>query len=503
MIKLRDTLLIRLGFVALSLLAMIATFGLVLQIAYQTEQQIATRLAQAEMNNIAAKIAGLDDQQKVVEIALIVASRHMASQLARGADLANGDQALTPNPLSCATPQRDRRVIGASFAPDQLPGEAETKVSGTPLDWTKVSPEGGTIQQILIPTGAACNTVPVSAQVIIARFGKTTLVTGWMTETLQQLAVRHWKPASLAFGVLLSIGVCVALLMEQRSRAQMRQLTFVLKQVGEGNFDARPVPKTQDSEYRQLSDAILAMAGQLKHMHAGLNSLMDRTAHDLRTPLARAIARINSVIEKQSDPNDLAQLQDVEADLRDLSGRFGAMLALREAAALDPNLGEPINLAEIAELAAGLYQDLDIGQGKVITLDVLPAWVCAQRGLIQNAVANLLDNALRFTPVGGQVDIVTRTVGNMAILILSDSGQGLDPSLGLGLGLGLDLNPSAEIFEAGVTTRAHDGGYGLGLATVREVARRYGGTITLENRAEQPGAIATLSFMAVPDQLRR
>ena len=481
----RDTLLIRLGFVALTLVAMVATFGLILQVAHQTEQQIATRLAQAEMNNIAAKITDLSDQQQAIEIATLVTSRHLASQLARGADLITSNLAQAPNPLFCATPLRDRRVIGAAFAPDQLPGHLQTKFSGTPLDWTKIKPSAGNIQQILIPISAACNTEPVSAQVIVAQFGKTTIVTGWMTETLQQLAIRHWKPASLGFAILLGVGVCVAFLMEQRSRVQMRHLTLVLKQVGQGNFDPHPVLNAQDSEYQQLSDAILMMAGQLKNMHAGLNSLMDRTAHDLRTPLARAIARIDLVIANQPSPADLAQLQSVEADLRDLSGRFGAMLALREAATLDPNLGEPVNLAEISELAAALYQDLDIGQGKAITLTLAPAWVRAQRGLIQNAVANLLDNALRFTPKGGQVDIETKIIGAMAILTISDSGPGLD------------LNQSSEIFEAGVTTRAHDGGYGLGLATVREVATRYGGTVTLENRTPQKGAVATLSLVTM------
>jgi signal transduction histidine kinase len=489
-IEMRDTLLSRLGFVALALVSLVATLGLVLIIAHQSDQQIASRLAQAEMVNVKAKIEGLSDQKLVVEISNLVASRHLSSQIARGADIANGTNAQVASTTACTTPLRDQRIISAAFAADQLPGEPETRFAGTPLDWSKVKLNSGDSYQIAIPIGAACNLQLASAQIVVAHIGKTMVVTGWMTEPLSQLAIRYWKPASFAFGTFLILGICVAFLTERRARTQMRHLTAVLRQVGEGNFDAAPLTGTRDSEYRQLSVAISSMAQQLKGLHAGLSSLMDRTAHDLRTPLARAIARINNVMSVQSDPADIAQLANVEADLRDLSGRFGAMLSLREAATLDPDLGEPINLAEIAELAAALYQDLDIGQDKNVTLDLAPAWIRAQRGLIQNAVANLLDNALRFAPRGGRVDISTTTQNNTAILSITDNGPGLDP------------NQACNIFEAGVTTRSEEGGYGLGLATVREVARRYGGTITLVNRATQnghdSGAKATLSLPSPP-----
>jgi signal transduction histidine kinase len=123
-------------------------------------------------------------------------------------------------------------------------------------------------------------------------------------------------------------------------------------------------------------------------------------------------------------------------------------------------------------------------------VNLAPAWLYAQRGLIQNAVANLLDNALRFTPVGGHVEIATITHSNKAILTICDSGPGFDPS------------QASRIFEPGVTSRSDEGGFGLGLATVREVAHRYGGTVTLENRTIQNvtarGAVATLSFPSTP-----
>jgi signal transduction histidine kinase len=489
-IRLSDTLLNRLGFVALTLLGLVATLGLVLIVARQSDQQIAARLAQAEMANIRAKVEGLTGQTLVVELSNIAASRHLSSQIARGADIANGTTAQAPNPTSCATPMRDQRIISAVFSPDQLPGEPDTKHAGTPLDWSKIKPNSGANQQITIPIGAACNAKLASAQIVVAQFGKTRIVAGWMTEPLSQLGVRYWQPASLAFVTLLIIGVCIALLTERRARAQMRHLTWILQQVGEGNFDASPQSGIRDGEYRQLSVAIGSMAQQLRVLHAALNSLMDRTAHDLRTPLARAIARISNVMSTQTDPSNVAQLANVEADLRDLSGRFGAMLSLREAATLDPGIGEPVNLAEIADLAAALYQDLDIGQDKILIVNLAPAWLYAQRGLIQNAVANLLDNALRFTPVGGHVEIATITHSNKAILTICDSGPGFDPS------------QASRIFEPGVTSRSDEGGFGLGLATVREVAHRYGGTVTLENRTIQNvtarGAVATLSFPSTP-----
>jgi signal transduction histidine kinase len=487
-IKVRETLAIRLGFVILALAGLIATLGLVLGVSYKAEQQIAIRLAQAEMANVSAKLEGLTDRQQATEIYSLVSLRHMASQLARGADPAGIVPGQAAGPGQCTTPERDQRIIAARFAPSNLPVELGNNVAGTPLDWTKIKLDDRPIQQIEIPIGAACNTGRAWAQVVIARFGQTSVVTGWITQPLLELGRLYWVQVSFGFGLFLSLGICAAVLLERRAQAQMRHLTSVLHQVGQGNFDVQAEQGKQGSEYRLLAQAIGAMAQQLASLHAGLNSLMDRTAHDLRTPLARALARISGVIAEQSDPNKRTELEGVEADLRDLSGRFGAMLALREASTLDPDLGDALNLAEVAELAGALYQDLDIADDKFISLDLKPAWVRAQRGLIQNAVANLIDNALRFAPKGTQVDIITDTIEGKATLIVRDAGPGVDPNL------------LASIFEAGVTSRASEGGYGLGLTTVREVAHKHGGQITLENGIPPIGLVATLSFPAIPTQ---
>ena len=129
--------------------------------------------------------------------------------------------------------------------------------------------------------------------------------------------------------------------------------------------------------------------------------------------------------------------------------------------------------------------------GKSIKLDLKPAWVRAQRGLVQIAVANLLDNALRFAPAGSQVEIVTQTIGGKATLAIIDAGPGIAAAL------------LSNVFEAGVKSRATEGGYGLGLTTVREVAHKHGGQITLENRTPAAGLEATLSLPAIYADFRK
>jgi CheY-like chemotaxis protein/two-component sensor histidine kinase len=105
---------------------------------------------------------------------------------------------------------------------------------------------------------------------------------------------------------------------------------------------------------------------------------------------------------------------------------------------------------------------------------------------LQQVVWNVLSNAAKFTPTGGQVEISVKQTGTHAIVQVKDNGPGIDPAF---------LPYVFERFRQadGSTTRTH-GGLGLGLAIVRHLVELHGGTISVENRADGPGAIFTISL---------
>jgi signal transduction histidine kinase len=130
-----------------------------------------------------------------------------------------------------------------------------------------------------------------------------------------------------------------------------------------------------------------------------------------------------------------------------------------------------------------LYGAVAEERGLVLTLETAdPLRIMGDRELIQQAIANLLDNAMKFSPPGGAVRLVaTRAPGSISISVI-DEGPGIPES---------DVGRATERFYRGETARSTPG-FGLGLTLVRAVAQLHGGTITLSPAA--PGLVATLNL---------
>src|SRR6185437_223950 len=113
---------------------------------------------------------------------------------------------------------------------------------------------------------------------------------------------------------------------------------------------------------------------------------------------------------------------------------------------------------------------------------------------LQQVVWNVLSNAAKFTPAGGQVYISVKQTGSHALIQVQDSGPGIDPGF---------LPYVFERFRQadGSTTRTH-GGLGLGLAIVRHLVELHGGTIAVDNRSDGPGAVFTIRLPLPSGELR-
>lgn len=473
-----------LSLLALFVVGVAGALGLVFAAVRAGESAGAQRLADAEMDNVASKIAGLTPEGQARELALLAAQRHLASQIARGAT------EPARSGTACATPERDRRIIAVRFT--RAPGETQPDIghAGTLLapESFALAPRGGAGAVALsVPPGAACNPVPMPARATIRRFGSAVLVTGWMLPSSVQAWRQHWGLGLLAGLAAGALGLVAVVMVARQSAARMSRLTAVLERVGAGDFEARAVVPGERGNPAALAASIDAMSARLKALTDSLATLIDRTAHDLRTPLARALARVSEATT-QAPPDMRARLDAVGADLRDLSARFASMLALRELEARRLDTAEPVDLRAIALMAADLYDGLETRGVRVVLEPGPAAIVLGDRGLLQNAIANLVDNAVKFSPDDGLVRVAVHDAGDRVIVVVRDSGPGLDPRI------------AERAFEAGVATQHPGGGHGLGLATAREVARLHGGAIELRDGENGVGAVATLTFTAPPNR---
>jgi signal transduction histidine kinase len=216
---------------------------------------------------------------------------------------------------------------------------------------------------------------------------------------------------------------------------------------------------------------------RLEELLAWLRDSADQLAHDFRTPLARASARLEKLGETATTPEVKRLVAEARADLQELTRAMNEAMALRDGEAWS---FEPVRLDTLAAQAAELYEPLAELRDIVIRVEAEPVEVLGVRSLLQRATANLVDNAVKYSPDGG---VVTLTVGveeGRPRLSVADQGPGFR---------GGGAGDAATVAAASAEGRES---HGMGLAFVRAILKRHGASMTIDDA--RPGAVVTARF---------
>ncbi|HEU0218089.1 MAG TPA: HAMP domain-containing sensor histidine kinase [Stellaceae bacterium] len=301
--------------------------------------------------------------------------------------------------------------------------------------------------------------------------------------------------------VALVAGLFGGAVMSRNLLRRVEQVNRTAERVMGGNLaDRVPLKGTRD-EFDQLAANLNNMLDQIERLMAGMREVSDNIAHDLRTPLARLRARLelslianqntdgqNSSGQNTNGPEDGAQTEAVRAAIDEadrLLATFNALLNIAEAeSGARRNQAEPLDLAQTVRSAAELYEPVAEEKGCALRLDVEPGiMIRGDRHLLSQAVANLLDNALKYG--GGEVRLSAHQQDGRAALEVSDMGPGIPEE---------EREAVFDRFVRLEPSRSTPGN-GLGLSLVRAVARLHNGTVALGDN--QPGLKVRLEFAAL------
>jgi two-component system OmpR family sensor kinase len=267
------------------------------------------------------------------------------------------------------------------------------------------------------------------------------------------------------------------------------------EELGARSLDRGIQAYAETHEYRRLVDVLNTMLQRIRSAFEAQRRFTSDASHELRSPLTAMRGEIELALRREREPEEYRRvLQSTLEEVVRLSSMSEDLLTLArsDTGAMSPRQ----EVVDVAELAQGVAERLQArAHEKSIELGVQRhgrTTTLVDPGLVNQALWNLLDNALRFTPSGGAVTVVVRENPSGVTLTVEDSGPGLG-----------DIDPGTVFrrFYRADAARTHDtdtGGTGLGLAIVRAVAEAHGGSARAEN-LPAGGARFTLRLPSVLD----
>jgi signal transduction histidine kinase len=310
-----------------------------------------------------------------------------------------------------------------------------------------------------------------------------------------KVMVRALAISLVFFAVLGAVG---ALFVARRVLKRIDDMNTSARGIMAGDLTRRLPVSGSGDELDRLAEGLNEMLGRISELMEGLQEVSDNIAHDLRTPLTRLRNHAEAALAFGGDAATYRQALEKTIEESDQLIRiFNALLLIARAEA-GGDLGplQPFDVGEAARSVADLYEPIAEEEGVELTIRAEDGLkVRGNRELIGQAIANLVDNALKYgAPQKGigdakpDVGITARRAGRSIVLTVADRGPGIAPA---------DRARVLDRFVRLEGSRSRPGS-GLGLSLAAAVARMHGGTVDLEDN--QPGLRVRLTLPAADDR---
>ncbi len=305
-------------------------------------------------------------------------------------------------------------------------------------------------------------------------------------EETERLIIR-----TLISGIFITILLAIAggVMMSRSSARRIEAINRTSRRIMQGDLSQRiPVQHTGD-EFDDLAQNLNSMLDRIQELMENVRRVSDNIAHDLRTPLARLRNRLERLSrEMEASSQDPTSIHEAITDADQLLATFNALLRIARIETRSRQDGfTPIPMDDLVRDVTEFYEPLAEENGQHIHLQLTAGvHLSGDRDQLFQAIANLLDNAIKYTPPGGEIRITLRAQDGQGELVIADSGPGIPQS---------ERDKVFQRFYRLEESRTTPGS-GLGLSLVAAVAQIH--QINIELQDNHPGLRVVLHFPLAP-----
>ena len=302
---------------------------------------------------------------------------------------------------------------------------------------------------------------------------------------LRQAIVTMEQRLLTVFAAVAGAAIVAALIFSFTLTRPVKALTSTIRRMGKGDLSARAHIRTS-GELKELADSYNAMAEKIENFDRSRSQFVSNASHELKTPLTAMKLLLECLIEQPGMPDEMRMefMQDMNHEIDRLSGIITDLLTLTQMDSRDDTLHlSEIDLSALTEETLHTLSPVADKAGLTIVSAIAPGVrLNGDATKLASVIYNLTDNAIKYTPEGGEVRVSLSGRGKTVTLTVTDNGIGIPPE------------EQAHIFDRfyrvdKARSRA-TGGTGLGLSIVRQMVQLHGGQITL---ASEPGRGSTFT----------
>ena len=288
-----------------------------------------------------------------------------------------------------------------------------------------------------------------------------------LSEVLAEALTRGIVPATI-------IALIMGLVTSLQSHARLKQVTEAIERITQGNLQERLPIQRNKVEIDHLSSSVNSMLDEIEQLVEDAKSTGGNIAHDLRTPLTRVRTRLERACQTAQTHEELMSM--VEQGIAGLDQALKIITALLRIGQIENQMVRsqftPLDLRQIVREIGELYEPF--AEEKNITFLLVEQETSLISGdweLLNEAIVNLVDNALKFAPIGGQVKLEVRDINGCPVVRVVDNGPGIP---------GDEIDFVWNRFYRSERS-AQSKGHGLGLSIVRAIVQLHGFTISIKN----------------------